>query len=49
MYGLFGRGQVRDLMPEEVRDGLATDYVVDAVLASGKSGKWMKVKQTKAK
>jgi rhodanese-related sulfurtransferase len=23
MYGLFGRGQIRDLMPEEVRDGLA--------------------------
>lgn len=23
MYGLFGRGQVRDLSPEEVRDGLA--------------------------
>jgi predicted dehydrogenase len=27
------------------RDGLATDYVVDAVLASAKSGRWVKVKQ----
>ncbi len=27
------------------RDGLATDYVVDAVLASAKSGKWTGVKQ----
>jgi myo-inositol 2-dehydrogenase/D-chiro-inositol 1-dehydrogenase len=25
------------------RDGLATDYVTDAILASGKSGKWEKV------
>ena len=31
----------------DFKDGLATDYVVDAVLASGKSGKWVKVKQTK--
>lgn len=29
------------------RDGLATDYVVDAVLASAKSKKWTKVKQVK--
>ncbi|MCC7376964.1 MAG: Gfo/Idh/MocA family oxidoreductase [Verrucomicrobiales bacterium] len=29
------------------RDGLATDYVVDAVLASAKSRKWTKVKQVK--
>src|SRR5436190_3139998 len=28
------------------KDGLATDYVVDAVLASAKAGKWTKVKQT---
>jgi myo-inositol 2-dehydrogenase/D-chiro-inositol 1-dehydrogenase len=27
------------------KDGLATDYVVDAVLASAKSRKWQKVKQ----
>ena len=27
------------------RDGLATDYVVDSVLKSAKSGKWTKVKQ----
>jgi len=27
------------------RDGLATDYVVDAVLASAKAHKWVKVKQ----
>jgi predicted dehydrogenase len=27
------------------RDGLATDYVVDAVLASAKARKWVKVKQ----
>ena len=27
------------------RDGLATDYVTDAVLSSAKSGKWVKVKQ----
>ena len=26
-------------------DGLATDYVVDAVLASAKAKKWTKVKQ----
>jgi len=31
----------------DFKDGLATDYVVDAVLASGKTGKWVKVKQTK--
>ncbi|PAW85078.1 MAG: oxidoreductase, partial [Pedosphaera sp. Tous-C6FEB] len=31
----------------DFKDGLATDYVVDAVLDSGKSGKWVKVKQTK--
>ena len=31
----------------DFKDGLATDYVVDAVLSSGKSGKWVKVKQTK--
>ena len=30
------------------RDGLATDYVVDAVLKSAKGRKWEKVKQTKA-
>lgn len=30
------------------RDGLATDYVVDAVLSSAKSKKWTKVKQVKA-
>ncbi|MFM7100115.1 MAG: gfo/Idh/MocA family oxidoreductase, partial [Verrucomicrobiota bacterium] len=29
------------------RDGLATDYVVDAVLASARSKKWTKVKQVK--
>ncbi|MFM8421079.1 MAG: Gfo/Idh/MocA family protein [Verrucomicrobiota bacterium] len=29
-------------------DGLATDYVVDAVLSSAKSHKWTKVKQAKA-
>lgn len=29
------------------RDGLATDYVVDAVLGSAKSKKWAKVKQVK--
>jgi predicted dehydrogenase len=28
-------------------DGLATDYVVDAVLQSGKSGQWLKVKRPK--
>ncbi len=31
----------------DFKDGLATDYVVDAVLDSGKSGKWVKVKQAK--
>ncbi|MBL9176054.1 MAG: Gfo/Idh/MocA family oxidoreductase [Verrucomicrobiales bacterium] len=30
------------------RDGLATDYVVDAVLASARTKKWTKVKQVKA-
>lgn len=29
------------------RDGLATDYVTDAVLSSARSGKWVKVKQVK--
>ncbi|MBI2924650.1 MAG: Gfo/Idh/MocA family oxidoreductase [Verrucomicrobia bacterium] len=31
----------------EFKDGLATDYVVDAVLASGKTKKWVKVKKVK--
>jgi hypothetical protein len=31
----------------DFRDGLATDYVVDAVLASAKNGQWQNVKQTK--
>ena len=30
------------------RDGLATDYVTDAVLSSAKSGRWVKVKQAQA-
>jgi len=29
------------------KDGLATDYVTDAVLASAKSGRWVNVKKTK--
>ena len=29
------------------RDGLATDYVTDAVLKSAKTRRWEKVKQTK--
>ncbi|MEW6155789.1 MAG: Gfo/Idh/MocA family oxidoreductase [Verrucomicrobiota bacterium] len=32
----------------DFQDGLATDYVVDAVLGSAKSKKWVKVKQVKA-
>jgi myo-inositol 2-dehydrogenase/D-chiro-inositol 1-dehydrogenase len=32
----------------DFKDGLATDYVVDAVLASAKTRKWAKVKQVKA-
>ena len=31
----------------DFRDGLATDYVVDAVLESGRTGSWQKVKQVK--
>jgi myo-inositol 2-dehydrogenase/D-chiro-inositol 1-dehydrogenase len=31
----------------DFRDGLATDYVTDAVLASGKSGKWVQVKKAR--
>ncbi len=31
----------------DFKDGLATDYVVDAVLASGKTRKWTRVKQVK--
>jgi len=31
----------------DFKDGLATDYVVDAVLASAKTRKWTKVKQVK--
>jgi hypothetical protein len=30
------------------RDGLATDFVTDAVLKSAKSGRWEKVKSTPA-
>lgn len=33
----------------DFQDGLATDYVVDAVLASAKSHQWKKVKQVKQK
>ena len=29
----------------EIRDGLATDYVTDAVLKSAKSGRWTNVKK----
>jgi predicted dehydrogenase len=32
----------------DFKDGLATDYVVDAVLSSAKTKKWTKVKQLKA-
>ncbi len=32
--------------PPTFRDGLATDYVTDAVLASAKSGKWEKIEGT---
>jgi rhodanese-related sulfurtransferase len=28
MYGLFGRGSIRDLMPEEVAEGLAADNIL---------------------
>jgi len=28
MYGLFGRGSIRDLMPEEVSEGLATNTIM---------------------
>src|ERR1700733_6191989 len=28
MFGLFGRGQIRDLMPEEVAEGLAADKIL---------------------
>jgi predicted dehydrogenase len=35
-------------LPPTFRDGLATDYVTDAVLASAKSGKWEKVGQIAA-
>jgi rhodanese-related sulfurtransferase len=28
MFGLFGRGSVRDLMPEEVAEGLAADKIL---------------------
>jgi len=31
----------------DFKDGLATDYVVDAVLASAKNGQWQNVKQVK--
>ena len=31
----------------DFRDGLATDYVVDAVLQSGKTKEWVKVKKVK--
>lgn len=28
MYGLFGRGSIRDLAPEEVAEGLAANHIV---------------------
>jgi len=28
MYGLFGRGSIRDLTPEEVAEGLAADKIM---------------------
>ena len=28
MYGLFGRGSIRDLMPEEVAEGIAADKIL---------------------
>jgi rhodanese-related sulfurtransferase len=28
MFGLFGRGSIRDLMPEEVAEGLASDKIL---------------------
>jgi rhodanese-related sulfurtransferase len=28
MFGLFGRGSVRDMMPEEVAEGLAADRIM---------------------
>jgi rhodanese-related sulfurtransferase len=28
MYGLFGRGSIRDLMPQEVAEGLAADKIL---------------------
>jgi rhodanese-related sulfurtransferase len=28
MFGLFGRGSIRDLMPEEVAEGLAADKIL---------------------
>ena len=28
MFGLFGRGQVRDMMPEEVAEGLAANSIL---------------------
>jgi len=28
MFGLFGRGEVRDMMPEEVAEGLAADRIL---------------------
>ena len=28
MFGLFGRGSIRDLMPEEVAAGLAADKIL---------------------
>jgi myo-inositol 2-dehydrogenase/D-chiro-inositol 1-dehydrogenase len=31
----------------DFKDGLATDYVTDAVLKSAKTRKWQKVKQAK--
>ena len=28
MYGLFGRGSIRELMPEEVAEGIAADKIM---------------------
>jgi len=43
---LDGLGSGRPAKPD-FKDGLATDYVVDAVLDSGRTRTWQKVKQTK--
>jgi hypothetical protein len=38
MYGLFNRGSIRDLTPEEVPEGLAADKITPVAVRAGIGG-----------